>query len=190
MDRWFGKIAVVTGASSGIGAAIAVDLAKAGMVVVGLARRQDRIDALMRRVPAGSLHSFHCDVTDESEVVATFTQIVSEFGGIDVLVNNAGILRDTKLIRPNNSEDVRAIMDTNVMALVWCTREAFASMKQRGIDGHVVLINSTMGHAVPRLPGDSSSNMYAPSKHAVTAMTEVLRQEFQAEGTKVKITVR
>lgn len=193
MDRWIGKVAVVTGASSGIGAAIAVDLAKAGMIVIGLARRQGRVDELKARVPAdavGALHSYKCDVSVESEIVATFAWIRAEFGGIDVLINNAGIVsQNTKLIGANNSAEIRAVIDTNVLALVWCTREAFASMKERAVDGHVVLINSVMGHGVPLIPGTPSTNIYPPSKHAVTAMTEVLRQEFQAEGTKIKITV-
>lgn len=192
MDRWIGKVAVVTGASAGIGAAIAIDLTKAGMIVIGLARRQERVDELKAQLPStvtGVLHSYKCDVSDETQVIAAFAWIVAEFGGVDVLINNAGIVRTTQLIAPNNSKDVRDVLNTNVLALVWCTREAFASMKGRGVDGHVVLINSVVGHIVPVIPGTPSINIYPPSKHAVTAMTEVLRQEFQAEGTKIKITV-
>lgn len=192
MDRWINKVAIVTGASSGIGAAIAVDLALAGMKVIGLARRQERVDELKAKVPAtskGSLVSFKCDVSKESEVLAAFAWVIKEFGGVDVLINNAGIVRSGKIIGATDTPGLRETIETNVMGVVYCTREAFASMKSRGVDGHIVLINSIAGHKVPSIPG-MSLNIYPPTKHAVTAMTEVLRQELLAEGTKIKVTVR
>lgn len=192
MERWTNKVAVVTGASSGIGAAIATDLAKAGMIVVGLARRKERVDELKAQLPKstkGSLHSFKCDVQQENEVVAAFAWVASKFGGVDVLINNAGIVRAGKLVGKDDTQGIRDTIATNIMGVVLCTREAFASMKARGVDGHIVLINSIAGHGVPRAPGMSSLNIYPPTKHAVTAMTEVLRQELQAEGTKIKVTV-
>lgn len=192
MDRWTNKVAVVTGASCGIGAAIAVDLAKSGMIVVGLARRKERVDELIAKLPKsikGSLHSFKCDVQQENEVVEAFSWIVSKFGGVDVLINNAGIVREAKLLGKDDTQAIRDTIATNIMGVVLCTREAYASMKTRGVDGHIVLINSIAGHKVPRAPGMPSLNIYAPTKHAVTAMTEVLRQELQSEGTKIKVTV-
>lgn len=192
MDRWSKKVAVVTGASSGIGSAIAVALANAGMIVIGLARRQERVDELNTQLSGtteGSLHSFKCDVQSEDDVVAAFAWIVQKFGGVDVLINNAGIGTPGHLVGKDNTPAIRGVVATNIMGVVLCTREAFASMKSRGVDGHIVLINSVAGHCVPRLPGVTSFSIYAPTKHAVTAMTEVLRQEFQAEGTKIKVTV-
>jgi len=192
MDRWVGKVAVVTGASSGIGAAIAIDLAKAGMIVVGLARRVERVEELKALVPStatGALHAFKCDVSKESEVKAAFDWVIEQYGGVDVLINNAGIVRlNKKLLDKDNSEDIQAVLDTNVTGVVWCTREAFQSMKSRNVDGHIVIINSIVGHIVPYTVGNISLNIYPPSKHAVTAMTEVLRQELQSEGSKTKIT--
>lgn len=110
-------------------------------------------------------------------------------GGVDVLVNNAGIIRTANLIDPDNTALIKEVLDTNVMGVVLCTREAFQSMKSRNVDGHIIIINSVAGHQVPNIPGMASLNIYSPSKHAVTAITEVLRQEFQREGTNVKITV-
>lgn len=191
MDRWTNKIAVVTGASSGIGAAIALDLALAGMKVIGLARRQERVDELKANIPAecsGSIDSFKCDVSSESEILAAFAWITKEFGGIDVLVNNAGIARQGRLVTIE-TELLREVIDTNLMAAVFCVREAFASMKNRGADGHIILINSVLGHKVPFSPTWSRLNAYAPTKYALTAMTEVLRQELLAEQTKIKVTV-
>lgn len=192
MERWSGKIAVVTGASSGIGAAVAVALVKAGVIVVGLARRVERIEELRSQLPANlsdALHAYKCDVSSESDILAAFAWIKQQFGGVDILVNNAGLSRSgIKLIDAGNTEKLREVLDVNVMGLVLCTREAFQSMKERQVnDGHVVLINSIVGHHVPT---GMTLNMYAPSKFAVTAIAETLRQEFQAEQTKIKITVR
>lgn len=190
MDRWVGKVAVVTGASSGIGARIAIDLAKAGMIVVAMARRLDRLEELTTMVTpsrgGGILHPYKCDVTNDKEVVDAFAWIDSELGGVDVLVNNAGVLKPTKLTAAGNTEMIRQTIETNLFSYVLCTREAFQSMKRRGFAGHIFLMNSIGGHAVPRL---DSFNIYHSTKHGVTAMTEVLRQEFQTEGTRIKITV-
>lgn len=192
MDRWIGKVAVVTGASSGIGARIAVDLAAAGMIVVAMARRLDRLEELIAQVAplsrgGGVLHPYKCDVTNDQEVIDAFAWIESELGGVDVLVNNAGVLKPTKLTAVGNTEMIRQTIETNLFSYVLCTREAFQSMKRRNFDGHIFLMNSIGGHAVPRL---DSFNIYQPTKYGVTAMTEVLRQEFQTEGTRIKITVR
>lgn len=102
------------------------------------------------------------------------------------MVNNAATFIKTKLVDTDNSEKLREIMNTNVMGLVFCTREAFQSMKKRSVDGHIVHINSIAGHSTA-LP---NMNMYCASKYAVTALTETMRQEFKQEGTKIKITVR
>lgn len=193
MDRWSKKVAVVTGASAGIGSAIAIELTKQGMIVVALARRVERVQQLKEKIPIGSLGSLHarkCDVTKEDEVKSTFDWIKNTFGGIDVLVNNAGITRSTNLIDADNTTPIREIVETNIMGVVYCTREAFQSMKSRNVDGHIININSIAGHHVPFIAGVMPSfNIYPGTKHAITAMTEVLRQEFQSQGTKTKITV-
>lgn len=197
MDRWNGKVAVVTGASSGIGAAIATDLTNAGMIVVGVARRSERVDELWNKLQMenpqipGVLHSFKCDLTSESDIKSVFKWIDEKFNRIDVLINNAGIVKTGNIIDDDNTSKLREVTDTNVLGVAFCTREAFQLMKKHNInDGHVVIINSVAGHMVPyMLSKDSSLNIYPSSKYAVTAMTEVLRQEFQLLKTKTKITV-
>lgn len=192
MDRWLNRTAVVTGASSGIGAACCKDLVAKGLVVVGLARRENRLQELKAELPADQAARFHyrkCDISDEQQVIDTFAWIDQTLGGTDVLINNAGIVRYTTITKEGNGADLRAILDTNVLGVSWATREAFQSQLRRKIDdGHIVIVNSIVGHGVPFMPG-FSFNMYAPSKHAITALTEVLRQEFLAQGTKTKITV-
>ncbi|XP_026848406.1 farnesol dehydrogenase [Drosophila persimilis] len=191
MDRWQNRVAVVTGASSGIGAACCRDLVAKGMVVVGLARREERLKELKAALPSEQAARFHgrkCDVSQEQDVVDTFAWIDATLGGADVLVNNAGILRQAAdIVKEGNGPDLRAILDTNVLGVAWCTREAFRSQQRRNVlDGHVVIINSVLGHQTPVT--SFSLGMYAPSKHAVTALTEVLRQEFLNKKTQTKIT--
>ncbi|KAH8276788.1 hypothetical protein KR026_000748 [Drosophila bipectinata] len=191
MDRWQNRVAVVTGASSGIGEACCKDLVAKGLIVVGLARREERLKQLKESLPADQQPRFHirkCDVSVEQQVVDTFAWVDETLGGADVLVNNAGIARDSQIVKADNSADIRAILDTNVLGFVWCTRELFRSQEKRNVtDGHVVVINSIAGHKVPIMP-NFSFNMYSPSKFAVTALTEVLRQEFLQKKTQTKIT--
>ncbi|XP_031628689.1 farnesol dehydrogenase [Contarinia nasturtii] len=193
MDRWNEKTAVVTGASSGIGAAIVLDLLKAGVNVVGLARRKERIDALREKIPAnsanGKLYAIKCDLTQESDIKSAFNWIESNLGGTDILVNNAGIIKTMNLLDPNNTDNLRESIDTNVLAVVLASREAFQSMKKRHINGHIIHINSCAGHKIPYFVGMYPSfNIYPSTKFAVTAMTEVMRQELQNFGTKIKVT--
>ncbi|XP_053689238.1 farnesol dehydrogenase-like [Sabethes cyaneus] len=187
MERWAGKIAVVTGASSGIGAATSKALLQAGMVVIGMARRIERVEQLKSELPEMDqqrLHSIRCDISNEEDILNAFRWIEAKFGGVDVLVSNAGVYHyKLKLVDEGNTTRLREVLDTNVLGLVMCTREAFNSIKKRAASGHVININSIAGHRV--YPG---MNIYGASKFAVTAITETLRQEFQAENTKVKIT--
>ncbi|XP_062558606.1 farnesol dehydrogenase-like [Armigeres subalbatus] len=188
MDRWTGKIAVVTGASSGIGAATAKDLARAGLVVVGLARRVERIEELKNDMPESArdrLHAVKCDISKEEDILATFKWVEEKFGGVDVLINNAGIGRMTQLIAADNTKQIREVLDTNVMGLVLCSREAYQSMKRRSVDGHIVHINSVAGHTVLNFP---TMNIYPATKHAVTAITETMRNELRNANTKIKVT--
>lgn len=193
MERWVGKVAVVTGASSGIGAAIAIDLVKSGINVVGLARRLERVEALKDSIPetaTAKLYPMKCDLTNEDDIKNVFAWVENNLGGVDILVNNAGIIRTMNLLDQNNTEDLRATIDTNILAVVLCTREAFHSMRNRAVDGHIVHINSCAGHSIPYFVGMYPSfNIYPSTKFAVTAMTEVLRQELQSFKTKIKVTV-
>ena len=194
MEKWHNKVAVVTGASAGIGAACCKALIDNGMIVVGLARRRERIEQLRDLWPnepekQQRLHAIKCDVRNEEEVIETFKKINQDYGNISVLINNAGIVRDTELVREDNSEDLRATIETNVMGVAYCTREAFKTMsKNENTQGHVIIINSIAGHRVYHFDG-MSTNMYPASKHAVTAMTEVYRNEFLMHKTNIKVTV-
>ncbi|XP_053666703.1 farnesol dehydrogenase-like [Anopheles marshallii] len=189
MERWQGKVAVVTGASSGIGAATVTALAKAGMITIGLARRVERVEELKNDLPDGvraRLHAIRCDVTKEEDIMSTFREIVAKYGGVDVLINNAGVARSTVgVLDANNTQALRDVIDTNLMGLALCSREAYQSMKKRSVDGHIIHINSILGHYVLPI---GTLNVYPAAKYAVTALTETMRHELRLAGTKIKVT--
>ncbi|KAH8416554.1 hypothetical protein KR222_009021 [Zaprionus bogoriensis] len=192
MDRWQNRVAVVTGASSGIGSAIVVDLVNAGLVVVGLARRVERVQELQKALPAArrdKLIALKCDVGNEQSVKEAFDTIEKQLGAIDILVNNAGTLQNGRLVDMPLSLAQQTVQ-TNIMGIIMCTQRAFRNMKQRNFDGHVILINSILGHKLfGPTPGQAPDiNVYPSSKHAVTALTEMYRQEFLGLGTRIKIT--
>lgn len=193
MERWNNKVAVVTGASSGIGVAIVKTFLNNGLRVIGLARRLERVEDIKKDLPKHlqtKLTALNCDVADVQSVNEAFDKIIAHFGGVDILVNNAGCLKFGQLVTMNVA-DVQQVLQTNVMGVVYCTQRAFKSMKERKFDGHVVLINSITGHHVVSTVGGNAPefNIYPASKFAITAITEIYRQEFKALGTKIKVTV-
>nr|CAD7415027.1 unnamed protein product [Timema poppensis] len=143
MLRWSGRVAVVTGASSGIGRSIAEELVKKGLQVVGLARRLDRLEELRDEVQnaPGKLYPIKCDITSEEDILAAFEWTKEHLNGVDILVNNAGVGTIQTLIE-NTTSELRKILDVNVLGLSICTREAVKSMRERGVDdGHIININ-------------------------------------------------
>lgn len=194
MDRWRNKVAVVTGASSGIGSACVHDLLSAGIKVVALARRYDKLEEFKESLPVEQQINYFpmkCDVTDEKQVKDTFAWIEEHLNGVNILINNAGIDRNIQLVSSDNTQDLKDIVATNILGVAYCTREAFQSMNKKNVeDGHIVLINSVAGHIVPNLGINMPSfHMYSPTKFAVTAMNEVYRQEFLKHGSKIKVSV-
>ncbi|VEN44569.1 unnamed protein product [Callosobruchus maculatus] len=188
MDRWEGKVAVVTGASAGIGAAVSKALVEKGIHVVGLARRIDKIEELSKTLSdaSGKLYPYRCDVTKEEDILKAFKWITENVGPIHILINNAGLTRPTNLI-DGSTEEWRRVLEVNVMALCICTREAVRIMRENKIAGHVIHMNSIVGHKVPFMP-HPNFNVYPASKHAVTALTESLRQELMHFHTGIKVT--
>lgn len=186
VDRFVGKVAVITGASAGIGKATAVALVKKGLIVAGLARRVERIEELAKQLKneKGKLYGFKADMTKEDEIISAFKKITETLGPIHILINNAGVAPLTSLIDGDISK-WRQILDTNVLALSIGTREAIASMKASNIKGHIININSVAGHDPMDIPGIS---VYPASKYAVTALTESFRKEINRNKLPIKIT--
>ncbi|XP_054261121.1 farnesol dehydrogenase-like [Macrosteles quadrilineatus] len=188
MDQWKGKVALVTGAGSGIGEALAEALVHHGMVVVGLDIQEDKIKALSERLAAdgapGKLHPLVADLRRPEDILAAFSWIDDTLGGVDVLVNNAGVLSRTKLSE-GDTEEWRAVLDVNVLAVAVCTREFLKSMDRRkNQHGHVVILNSVSAWVTHF----SQGVMYQASKHAVKGIAMCLRRELAEKGSAIKVT--
>ncbi|XP_004558278.3 dehydrogenase/reductase SDR family member 11 isoform X1 [Maylandia zebra] len=189
MERWRGRVALVSGASVGIGAAIAVELVRLGMKVVGCARDVGKIQKLAAECQSaghpGVLVPFKCDLSKEEEILSMFAAIKEQHKGVDVCINNAGLAHPEPLLSGKTS-GWKNMMDVNILGLSICTREAYQSMKERNVDdGHIININSMSGHRV--LP-NATTHFYTATKFAVTALTEGLRQELRAEKTHIRAT--
>ncbi|KAJ3651656.1 hypothetical protein Zmor_017681 [Zophobas morio] len=186
LDRWVGKVAVVTGASSGIGAAIAEFLVEKGLIVAGLARRSELIEQKAKELSgkSGKLHAIKTDTAKEEDIVNAFKWIEKNLGHVHILINNAGVTKENSL-RDGDAAVWKQTFDVNVMGLCIATREAVKIMSANKINGHIIHINSVAGHKVVPMPG---INVYTASKYAVTALAETLRHELNAVDSKIKIT--
>ena len=187
MEKWIGRVALVTGSSAGIGAAVASALVDHGMNVIGCGRNIDKLNEFKETMKGkGTFTPIQCDVTSESSVISMFEEAKSKFGGIDVLINNAGLNKDTTLLG-GATEDWRTVLDTNIVGLSICAREGFKSMKAKGADdGYIVNVGSIGGHVVAK--HSHVSHMYSGSKFAVRALTEGLRNEVRDAGTNIRVT--
>jgi len=185
MRRWTERVAFVTGASSGVGKAVAYRLAAEGMRVAAVARRAKRLEALARdaefdKLP-GSIYPLQVDLADEDQVLAAFRAVREKWNGVDVLVNCAGC-GHLAPVMSGRTEDWREMLDINILALCICTREAIQDMLRRKIDGHVIHISSMSSYRVP-----TDGGVYSATKAAVRAVTESLRQELRAIGCGIRV---
>jgi NADP-dependent 3-hydroxy acid dehydrogenase YdfG len=183
MTKLDGKVAVVTGASSGIGEATVRALVAEGTAVVAGARRKERLDGLVEEVTNGGGRAIavECDVTDEKQAHDLVRRTVQEFGSLDILVNNAGVML-LSTVGKGLSDQWRQMFEVNVMGLLYATDAAIGHMKAQG-SGHLVNISSVAGRKVTR----DSSGVYAGTKFAVNAISEGLRQELLADNIRVTI---
>jgi NADP-dependent 3-hydroxy acid dehydrogenase YdfG len=170
------RIAVVTGASSGIGAATARLLARAGFRVVAGARRTERLRPLAEEVGATVLA---LDVTDPASVKAFAAAVGDRHGHADLLVNNAGTGPGLDPIADGRDQDWQATLDTNVVGLLRVTR-TFLPLLRAAPHAHIVNLGSIAGFEV--YPGGAG---YAASKHAVRAITDTLRLELNGEPIRI-----
>ena len=176
-----GRVALVTGASSGIGRAIATALLEEGVKVALCARRQERLELLADRYPRSQTLTHRLDLRREEDILAAFEAVRERWGGVDLLVNAGGIGRKAPLI-DGPIEAWREMLEVNVLGLCICTREAVEDMRSRGDDGHVVHISSMSAHRVPQ-----GSGVYSATKFAVRSLTEGLRQELRALGSHIRV---
>lgn len=155
---------------------------------MGLARRSENIEANAKKLEKekGKLYAIKTDISQEEDILKAFKWISETLGPVHILINNAGIVAAHKYLIDGDSDAWRKILDVNVLGLSIATREAVKNMRANNVNGHIIHINSIVGHKCLPHPG---ANMYPASKHAVTALTETLRIELNSVKSKIKITV-
>jgi NADP-dependent 3-hydroxy acid dehydrogenase YdfG len=173
-----GAVVLVTGASSGIGAATARAASSAGARLVLLARREDRIQQLAEEL--GDAVAVHCDVTDQAQVEAAVGTAIEKFGRIDVLVNNAGqgLQATVDTIDPN---DFRALLELNLVAPLAMMQAVLPHMRKQGAGA---IVNVSSGITWSALPG---SGAYAASKAALQKLSAIARVEVADDGIAVSV---
>ena len=167
-----GRVALVTGASQGIGRACAVRLASAGAAVAVAARNQEKLDELVSEIKAsgGNAAAFPLDVSDEEQIKGTFKLVLGQFGKIDILVNNAGITRDQLVMRMKRA-DWDMVLNTNLTSAYCCIQQVIGSMlKQRW--GRIINISSIFGQV-----GQAGQANYAASKAGLIGLTMAIARE-------------
>lgn len=176
------RIALVTGASSGIGEATALELARQGARVAIAARRRERLDALARELAALGAEPLVlvADLADEADAQRIVRETERHFGRLDILVNNAGVM----YLEPVAEADLgrwRHMLELNVLGLIAATQAALAGMRARR-EGHIVNVSSTAGRiANPNAGG------YAATKFGVVAFSEALRREVYKDNIRVSV---
>jgi len=182
LSRLAGRVAIVTGASAGIGEATAHVLAGAGMRVAVCARRRERLDRLAADLAATGREAavYGLDVTDAGAVRAMVDDVASRWGSIDVLVNNAGrglsaTVEDTK------PEEFRALLELNVMAVFTATQAVLPWMRRSG-RGHIINVSSIVGRR-----GVPYRGAYSATKFALGGLSEALRVELRGTGIDVSL---
>ena len=167
-----GRVALVTGASQGIGHAIALRLASAGANVAIAARNQEKLHALVQQITAagGKASAFGLDVAEEEQIKSVFKNVIAQLGKIDILVNNAGITRDQLVMRMKRA-DWDAVLNTNLTSAYLCTQQAISSMlKQRW--GRIINVTSIFGQI-----GQAGQANYASSKAGLIGLTKAIARE-------------
>lgn len=174
------KIALITGATSGIGKATAYEFAKHGIALVLCGRRNERLLSIKKDLEAKTkVHTLQFDVRNKTDVENAMNSIPDDFKPIDILINNAGNAHGLDPIQDGSLDDWDAMMDINVKGLLYVSRAIIPEMTKRQ-SGHIINIGSSAGKEVyPK------GNVYCGSKHAVLAITEGMRIDLNPFGIKV-----
>lgn len=175
-----GKRILITGASSGIGRALAIEAARRGASILATARNEERLRATVEqaRAQGGRIEFLTGEITEPLDRERLIRSIEQNFGGIDLLVNNAGI-GSTGHFQHANPDRLRRIMEVNFFAVCELTRLAIPLLKE-GVDPAIVMINSVAGRR-----GIASRSEYSASKFALSGFTEAIRAELSKDGIQV-----
>ena len=172
-----GKIAIVTGASQGIGETIAIEMAKSGANVFCLARNKKALDSTINKIISNGdkASAYSCDISDNEQFNNIVTDIFKEYGSIDILVNNAGITNDTLLMRMSDDQ-WDSVLNINLKGSFTCTRSVIKYMMKKK-SGRIINITSIVG-----LTGNAGQANYAASKAGLIGMTKSIAKEVASRG--------
>lgn len=184
LARWQGKVALITGASSGIGRATATRLAREGLRVALSARNAGKLEDLAKTLQStgGQAQAFPADLRNAEDIRRMFDAVRQAWGGVDVMINNAG-LGYTNALAEQPDAEWREMLEVNILALSICTQEALKDMEGRP-EGQIIHISSIAGHRVPAGRGGA---FYAASKFAVRALADGLRFELVEKNSPVRL---
>ena len=171
------KVAIITGASSGIGRATALTLSKAGAKVAIGARRTEKLSQLEDEITknGGQCFSQKLDVTKKEDCDSFVNETIKKWGGVDVLINNAGLM-PLSFVKNLKIDEWDQMIDVNIRGVLYCTAAVISHMHEKK-SGHIINISSVAGRIV--FP---SGSVYCATKHAVTAFSEGLREEFSTRS--------
>lgn len=182
MEKWYKKVAVVTGGSSGIGASIVESLLNQSMFVINLDRNIDelKVRKINENAKTGcKVFARQTDISDIKSLKESFRWIEDNFSFVNILVNSAGVAYNASLLEDDSTDKINKTIDTNFKGTVNVTREAVMLMKKSKDFGMVINISSMFGYVIPfPMPG----NVYTPTKFAIRSFSEVLRQELIISG--------
>ncbi|XP_014601544.1 PREDICTED: farnesol dehydrogenase-like [Polistes canadensis] len=194
MNRWEGKVAVVTGSASGIGKAITCALLERKIIVVGLdiQNEEDTKTADNTKNKRNRYYPLRCDVTCGDELDAAFSFVDEKLNGVNIMVNNAGVVNYHRVIE-SDRKTFEKLLNINVLAVAVCINRAVRSMRKRNVEGHVFNINSILGHLIPfggpiDVEGCNGWNLYPATKHASVALTETVKHELHDVEVPIRIT--
>src|SRR5215469_2588566 len=164
------KVALITGAGSGIGRHVALALLKDGFAVVLAGRRREALEAVIKEGDPARMLGMPTDVTDPASVKALFAATEQRFGRLDLLFNNAGTFGSGELLEDLSVEIWKSVVDTNLTGAFLCTQEAFRLMKRQQPRGGRIVNNGSISAHAPR----PNSAPYTATKHAITGLTKCI----------------
>jgi NADP-dependent 3-hydroxy acid dehydrogenase YdfG len=187
MERWKGRVALITGASSGIGRAVAATLAGKNLRVALCARREECLVELAGEIESksGAVLVLPTDLRDEEQVRAAFNSVRARWGGVDVLINNAGVGYKTPLYE-GDMDRWKEMIEVNILGLSQCAFEAISDMRERGDDGYIINISSMSAHR--HKPGSIGNAIYGATKRAVRSLNESIRMELRSLDSDIRVT--
>jgi NADP-dependent 3-hydroxy acid dehydrogenase YdfG len=176
------KVAIVTGASDGLGKQVALKLAKEGVNLALVARNEERLNEVKNNcLEFGSpkVNVYPCDISDSQKIKETVSKVITDFGSVDILLNIAGIWQKLNPLENITEEEIDSVIDINLKGLIKITKEALPFLKKQS---EAIILNVSSHSGIAALPGQS---VYTASKWGVTGFTEDLREDLKGSNVRV-----